>query len=224
MIKPLVSCIMPTANRRKYIPFAIKHFLAQDYPNAELIIVDDGSDSCADLVPDVGNIRYLYSTPMGSVGLKRNHACEVANGEIILHWDDDDWYAHDWISRQVDALLKTGADMTGLNRVVFFSPALNKKWIYEDHDTEKPWLCGATLAYPKSFWQQHPFIDVHVGEDYDFVWNTGARIQAHDYFEGFIALLHDHNTSLKPIENPKHKKNAKAWVEPLPPGQTPKDA
>ena len=28
---PLVSCIMPTANRRRFVPEAIRLFLAQDY-------------------------------------------------------------------------------------------------------------------------------------------------------------------------------------------------
>jgi glycosyltransferase involved in cell wall biosynthesis len=214
MTQPLVSCITPTANRQKYLPFAIKYFLAQDYPHSELIIIDDGLSSSKDLVPDNPKIKYYYyDHRIGTIGTKRNIACEKSAGEIILHWDDDDWYAEDWISRHIEALHKSGADITGLNKVDFYSPATNRRWRYEDTDTDRPWLCGATMAYKKSLWQKHPFIDLQVGEDYDFVWNSGGKTFAIDYLAGFVSLLHAHNTSLKPIENPKHKKHAEAWTE-----------
>jgi hypothetical protein len=35
---PPVSCIMPTANRRAFVPRAVVYFLRQDYPNKELVI------------------------------------------------------------------------------------------------------------------------------------------------------------------------------------------
>ena len=211
---PLVSCIMPTANRQKFIPFAIDYFLKQDYPNAELVIIDDGINSSASIIPDHPKIKYFYTEPLGTIGVKRNYACEKALGEIIMHWDDDDYYAPDWITRITDALLTSDADIVGLNRVVFYSPSVDQRWMYEDTEEDKPWLCGATMTYRKSFWQKHPFIDLQVGEDYDFVWNSGAKIFALDYLDGFVAILHAHNTSIKPIENPKHKKHAVGWNMP----------
>ncbi|RQO70367.1 hypothetical protein DBR43_20320 [Pedobacter sp. KBW06] len=211
MESPLVSCIMPTANRQKFLPFAIHYFIDQDYPNKELIIIDDGLESAKALIPNHPQIRYFYSEPLGTIGVKRNHACDKAQGEIIMHWDDDDWYAPDWISRQVEALSTSGADITGLNTVLFYSPSVEKRWVYEDSDLEKPWLCGATMAYRKSFWKEHPFVDIQVGEDYDFVWNSGAKTFALDYFQGFISILHAHNTSIKPVENPRHKKKGTTW-------------
>lgn len=213
--QPLVSCIMPTANRQKFIPLAIDYFLQQDYLNTELIIVDDGIESSIALIPKNPKIKYFYTQPLGTIGLKRNYACERANGDIIAHWDDDDWYAPQWISRQVEAQSTSGADITGLNKVIFYSPSVNKHWMYEDTDINMPWLCGATMAYKKSFWERYHFIDIQVGEDYDFVWKSGGKVFAFDYLEGFVAILHAHNTSIKPVENPKHKKNAMKWVEQI---------
>src|SRR5262249_23901876 len=89
----LVSCIMPTADRRKFVPKAISYFQAQDYPNKELIIIDDGAESAVDLVPNDPLIRYIRLYAKKTVGAKRNMACEEARGEIIAHWDDDDWMA-----------------------------------------------------------------------------------------------------------------------------------
>jgi len=214
MNQPLVTCITPTANRQKYLPLAIKYFLAQDYPNAEMVIIDDGIQSCNVLIPENPKIRYFYfAEKLGTIGLKRNIAYEKANGEIIMHWDDDDYYAPDWITRQVNAQLISGADITGLNKVEFYSPSVNRRWRYEDTDTDKPWLCGATMAFRKDFWEQHKFIDLQVGEDYDFVWNSGGKVFALDYLRGFVSILHAHNTSIKPVENPKHKKHAQGWED-----------
>lgn len=214
MILPLVSCIMPTANRQKFIPLAIQYFMAQDYANAELVIIDDGLEPATHLIPDDPRIRYFYTEPLGTIGVKRNYACEQANGEIIMHWDDDDWYAPDWIYKQFCALTDSATDIVGLNQVLFYSPSIDKRWLYQDLDLEKPWLCGATMAYHKSFWQEHPFIDIQVGEDYDFIWNTGARTFATGYLHGFISILHAHNTSIKPVEDIRHKKNGTKWKEP----------
>ena len=88
------SCRPTTA--AAFVPLAIQLFLRQDYPNRELIVIDDGDDP-------VGRPR-ARTTPASAtavcparrtIGAKRNLACEQARGEIIAHWDDDDWYAPD---------------------------------------------------------------------------------------------------------------------------------
>lgn len=204
---PLVSCIMPTANREKYIPFAIAYFLEQDYPDAELVIVDDGLKSIQYLIPDHPKIRYFFVEPLGTIGVKRNYACKKAKGDIIMHWDDDDWHAPDWISRQVNFLLASGADICGIEHVHFFSPVRDTFWQGTPLNRKRAtWLNGATLAYWRRFWALNPFQDRQTGEDDAFIRSPGAKIYAHEYIDGFVALLHPHNTTTKYFENPLHKK------------------
>ena len=119
LARPIASCIMPTANRRAFVPQAIALFLDQDYPDKELVILDDGTDAIGDLVPAEPAIRYIRTAPGLSLGAKRNAACEAARGDVILHWDDDDWYAPGRIRRQVDALQAGGADIAGIRRAYF---------------------------------------------------------------------------------------------------------
>jgi len=210
MSQPLVSCIMPTANRQKYIPLAIKHFLRQDYPNKELIIIDDGKESIAPLLPKDRHIKYLYTPPLGTIGAKRNYACQQANGDIIMHMDDDDYFASDWISRQVHFLTTSKADICGIEHVHFFSPITDTLWLGTALNRNNPagsqWLNGATLAYWKSFWQLHPFEDRQTAEDDKFVTKTGAKVFAHDYIDGCVVILHQHNTTTKYFEESRHKK------------------
>jgi len=71
--QPLVSCLMPTYNRRFFIPWAITYFLRQDYSDKELIIIDDGEDCIRDLVPvDRPCVRYYRLDAKISLGAKLN--------------------------------------------------------------------------------------------------------------------------------------------------------
>ena len=124
----LVSCIMPTRNRRKHVPRAIGFFLAQTYRNRELIIVDDGSDSVRDLIPIDPRIRYIRSEQAKPVGAKRNFSCLHANGTLIAHWDDDDWIAPSRLDSQVSALLQTQADVCGIDRIYYLEPCSRRAW------------------------------------------------------------------------------------------------
>jgi glycosyltransferase involved in cell wall biosynthesis len=210
MKKPLVTCIMPTANREKYIPYAIDYFLQQDYQNKELVIIDDGKRSVASLVPDHPQIRYFYTDPIKSIGLKRNYACEKATGEVIVHWDDDDWHAKDWISAEVHFLTQSGADICGMQHIHYYS-AINHYFVtvlrqYRGMPNPMNWVHGATMAYWKSFWQSHPFKDLRKGEDDDFIQNSGAKLFIHDYRDGFVCILHPHNTIIREFENARYKK------------------
>jgi glycosyltransferase involved in cell wall biosynthesis len=210
MKAPLVSCIMPTANRHKYIPLAIKNFLNQDYQNTELVIIDDGKEPILSLLPKDERIQYFYFDQKATIGMKRNYACERANGEIIMHWDDDDWYAPDWISRSLHFLFTSEADISGVEHIHFFSPVTETFWqgtaLNRNNPGYRQWLSGATMTYRKSFWEKNPFKDKQTAEDDEFVRTPGAKVFAHDYIDGFVALLHPDNTTLKYFENPAYKR------------------
>lgn len=196
--RPLVSCIMPTANRQQFVPSAIRYFLEQDYPHAELIIVDNGIASVEPMIPPDARIRYVRLPANGAtVGQLRNYACEIARGEIIVHWDDDDWYAPGWITTQVESLEASGADITGLSRVLFYAPDRHRAWKYCYPGGEHPWVAGATMAYRRSHWLRHRFRDLRIGEDNDFVWRSTGKVVAHGQEEAFVAFVHPANTSPK---------------------------
>ena len=75
-------------------------------------MVEDGPDNISDLIPAGANVRYFRSAEGATIGEKRNLACDLATGELILHWDDDDWYAAWRIEYQVWSLLRSGADLS----------------------------------------------------------------------------------------------------------------
>src|SRR5580704_878778 len=201
-----VTCIMPTADRRRFVPAAIRLFLAQDYPNKELIILDDGSDSVEDIIPTHPQICYLRSNDRRSIGSKRNAACAVASGQIILHWDDDDWYASWRVRYQVEMLESGDFDICGISRAFFVDTASHEAWEYVYPRSTRPWVCGATLCYRKSLWERHRFADIKVGEDTRFILSAhGARIGVLDDNRFFLGRIHESNTSPKRLKGDRWK-------------------
>jgi glycosyltransferase involved in cell wall biosynthesis len=202
---PLVTCIMPTADRRSFVPRAIGQFLRQDYPERELLILDDGGDRVEDLVSDDPRIRYAALTRRMTLGAKRNLACEMSKGVIVVHWDDDDWMSDTRLTRQVAALRTTGADVCGVSRLFLCNPETRRAWRYVYPAGERPWLAGNTLCYTRAFWQRNPFPHVREGEDALFLW-TPLEKKIHDMDDALfcVAIIHAGNTSFKRTTGPRY--------------------
>jgi glycosyltransferase involved in cell wall biosynthesis len=189
---------MPTRDRRAFVAQAVAQFLAQDYPDRELIVVDDGDEAIADLLPAdsrIRSIRLIRLDRRATIGAKRNIACEAAAGDVIVHWDDDDWMA-DWrLTYQVTALAAHSADVCGLSRLYFYDAHSRGAWQYVYPPGGNPWVAGGTLCYRKSVWRARPFADIDEGEDTSWVWGLGGlKILALDDPSFYVARIHAGNT------------------------------
>ena len=152
--------------------------------------------------PKNSRVRYVHETTRRVIGAKRNALCEMAQGDIIVHWDDDDWSAPQRLSLQVDALTSARADLCGLSRVLFLADDGRAAWEYIYSDNSGRWVYGATLCYRKEFWRRNRFPEIAVGEDARFVWaDRHARIVAMPKNEFLVALVHAANTSPKRIKD-----------------------
>jgi GalNAc5-diNAcBac-PP-undecaprenol beta-1,3-glucosyltransferase len=92
-----VSIIMATYNRSKYILESIQSILAQTYQDWECIIIDDGgTDNTWEILSPVlkhdTRFQYLVRTLNYQKGLpgSRNYGLDVAKGDYIVFFDDDD--------------------------------------------------------------------------------------------------------------------------------------
>lgn len=164
----LVTIITPTIpSRSEYLKQLEQQIQAQDYPNIEWLIDD----------------REGYS-----IGTKRNELCANAKGDIIIHMDDDDLYAPDWVSKSVEAL--QGADITGLSYAYFISEQHKYLWAWEG---SQPYVTEATMCYWHKTWLNKPFREVMTGEGASF--QTNRVVKPHGYIDGFTARLHNNNTA-----------------------------
>ena len=89
-----VSIIVPTYKRNRYITRAIDSILAQDYPEMEIIVIDDNSDEGkkANYFRDDVKIIFLDSNHSKGAGRARNEGLKVARGTWILFADADDYF------------------------------------------------------------------------------------------------------------------------------------
>jgi glycosyltransferase involved in cell wall biosynthesis len=197
-LSPLVSCIMPTCDRHRFVRESLRYFSRQDYPNLELVIVDDGVAPVAPLLPNDARLRLVRLPEKKNVGAKRNIACAAAQGEFIVHWDDDDWYPPDRVTRQIEALSASRAEICGTSTVFFYDAESKRAWKYCYKGDCRAWVVGSTLAYRKSRWTAHRFAEVQVGEDSRFVWaEPRAIICDLTTLDLCVARIHAGNTSRK---------------------------
>jgi O-antigen biosynthesis protein len=117
--KPLVSVCMAHWNRPGYLAQAVASIEAQDYPNIEVVIVDDCSTS-ADAIAFLDELERRFKPRGWQVlrqpdnrfpGAARNRGARAARGEYILFMDDDNVAKPGEITTFVNAALRTGADV-----------------------------------------------------------------------------------------------------------------
>ncbi len=91
--EPLVSIVLPTYNRQRYLREAVESVLAQTYTRWELIVVDDGStDGTAEYVRGVQDprVRFIREEHCGNPARVRNWGISRAAGEYVAFLDSDD--------------------------------------------------------------------------------------------------------------------------------------
>jgi len=109
--KPFVSIMVPAHNEEYVIANTIENIRAIDYPNFEIIVIDDrSSDNTASVVMDLASkydnvhalIREKDAFPGKSAVL--NDAMEVAKGEAILVFDADATVDPDFLNKMIPYL------------------------------------------------------------------------------------------------------------------------
>ena len=194
---PLVSICTPTFNRRPFIKCLIQCFLRQDYPKhlMEWLIVDDGADSIEDLIQQakVPQIQY-YRTKPQNLGAKRNFLNEISNGEIIINFDDDDYYPPERVSHAVQ-ILNSRPDVlaAGSSAVYTYSNRLNKMFLVGPFGEFQ--ATAGTFAYKRELLNQTRFNDSQaVTEERFFLKNNQLPIAQLNPLKTVCLMAHCQNT------------------------------
>lgn len=194
----LVTAVCPTANRLRYIPKMINCFLSQEHDfDRELIILDDGTTPCFSVVPFDSRIHYEYGQPgtWATLGEKRNAINGMASGEVIIHFDDDDWYAPDRIADQVGLLISSGKQVVGYHSMLYYREKDGGMFRYKYRGNGN-YASGATQCYWKEYWAANPYSRVTVGEDSAFSMSAEQKkcLVSTDGYGKIVVRSHDSNT------------------------------
>jgi glycosyltransferase involved in cell wall biosynthesis len=197
---PLVSCVMPTRDRRAFARQAIRYFLRQDHPAKELIVVDDGDDAIEDLTRGDERIRYVRS-PRSDVGAKRNLGCQVAAGEFVAQWDDDDWISYNRLSAQVAELTAAGADVHTCRELLHYRVDAGDAWLLRPRWPDAPDLPPGPLLCRRSLMAEHPFAASGSGEQRTFAAGLAReRVHVGDA-SWYLAVVHRANLAGRSLDD-----------------------
>ena len=103
---PVVSVLISTFNRPKYLYQALASVLCQSYRNLQIIVINDGGEDVSDIIDSFNDIRLKYFNRKENRGkaYSLNEALSQAKGKYIAYLDDDDLYYPYHIQTLVDAL------------------------------------------------------------------------------------------------------------------------
>ena len=107
MDEPLVSVILPTYNRLRWLPASVASVQAQLGVNWELVLIDDGStDGTAEWVQNLAEprLRYIPIDHIGNIAAVFNAGLDNARGEWVAFQASDDLWPANKLSRQFERL------------------------------------------------------------------------------------------------------------------------
>jgi glycosyltransferase involved in cell wall biosynthesis len=189
----LISCILATGNRERFVPQALRCFVAQTYPHRELVVVDDGEVPVGRLCRATPGVRYLRLDRRTPTGTKLNLGIEAARGSILQKIDDDDYYAPRFLATAAERLQasRSARAIAGWDCfLILLAAAARPALFFSGHG----WLAGGTLCFRRAVWEAAPFRDVAKDEDAYFLEDhAGPRVRIRAP-EQYVLVRHGRNT------------------------------
>ena len=216
---PQVSIIIPCHNNANFLTESINSVLEQDYPNFEVIVIDDGStDNSVELLKKFGNKIKLIQQENQGPAAARNAGLKAAKGEYIAFNDSDDLWLQGKLSAQINFMLKNPdisvcysgwANWDGNNistgeklKLIDAAPALTKKspeqegWMYFDLLKESV-IHTITAVIHRGVVDSVGMFDTayRIGEDHDF-WIRVSRKHKIKKIDKVYALYRNNPNSI----------------------------
>jgi GT2 family glycosyltransferase len=110
---PKVSVVVCSYNGGRTLDQCLKSLERLDYPDYEVIVVDDGStDDTQDVLACFPCVRVIRQGNMG-LSVARNVGLAAATGEMVAYTDSDCFADPDWLTHLVQQLQRSGAAGVG---------------------------------------------------------------------------------------------------------------
>jgi len=118
---PGISIVVPAYNYDRYLPFAVESARNQEYPEFEVVVIDDGStDDTAEVMKQFGPpVRYIHQKNAG-LSAARNSGIREAKHDFILFLDADDELKPGILKEMMRVFmgLESGYGLMGCDRVL----------------------------------------------------------------------------------------------------------
>jgi glycosyltransferase involved in cell wall biosynthesis len=215
----LVSVIIPVRNCCEYIQEALASVLAQDYPNLEVIIIDDGSDDFEySELERIDSRIQVHRQPGLGVSRARNTAMKLARGKYFAFLDADDiWFPGKLLAQinyferhpevgcvfggftkwhcDADGNFPDASEMVADCRQIRECDPERSGWIYTRLLMGQLVGMNTAVIRREVFEQLGGFDDsMRIGEDYLF-WLKVSRVFEMHALDGVVALYRIHDSS-----------------------------
>lgn len=201
--EPLVSILMLTYNRAKYIGSAVESVLAQTYQNFELVIIDDGSDDDTQAIlsaytdPRICIVEYTENKGLHQ---RRAESLVYARGKYTAVIDSDDmWTSPEKLTAQV-TYMEAHADCAVVGTFLTLIDAQganigNNTYYTDDRDIRahilerNQFTHSSVLMRTELLTQVHGYRDTGLAEDLDLFLQLGKL--------GTFANIPEHMTAYR---------------------------
>jgi GT2 family glycosyltransferase len=111
--RPRVSVVVCSYNGGRTLEQCLRSLQALNYPDYEVIVVDDGStDDTPAILGRFPDVRAIRQTNQG-LSAARNVGLHAATGSVVAYTDSDCYADPDWVTHLVYQLERSGADAVG---------------------------------------------------------------------------------------------------------------
>jgi O-antigen biosynthesis protein len=204
---PKVSVVICAYNAASTLEDNLASLARLDYPNYEVVVVNDGS---TDATPEIAR-RYpfrLISVPNGGLSAARNLGLHASTGEIVAYTDADTRVDTHWLSHLVQPFIET--DVGGVGGPNVAPP--DDSWVAQCvarspggpvhvmiDNTEAEHIPGCNMAFRKTALESIGGFDptyVKAGDDVDICWRLQERGHRLGFAPGAL-VWHHHRDSVK---------------------------
>lgn len=208
-ITPKISCVTVTTGRVDLVKKAVHCYAYQTYKNRELVILAQGNfEQIKHHVDSLGrdDIVLLEAPSHLTLGAIRNASIEIARGDIICQWDDDDLYHPDRIRTQYLALRAHSRNVACAysDFLKYFKATGEVYWCdwSGESSLSSQMLCGTIMFHKRMFHENNSMLypqtgdQCHVEEDLNVLQKLIAAGPVVPVFGGnhYVYIYHGENT------------------------------
>ena len=195
-----VSILTPTYNRGQFVTSMVACYKAQTYPKQDMvwIFLDDGTEKIEKAfrneTKDLPNIRYIALDEKLTIGAKRNRLHQEAKGEILISWDDDDYYCPERVAHVVKKMTaQPTIQLAGSSELYLYFKSLKK--IYRIGPYHDKHATNGTMAVRAAYAKSHQYDEtVLYAEEKSFLEDYKHPIIQLDPFKVMLVICHNENT------------------------------
>lgn len=201
--RPFVSVITPTYGRHAFLDNLIRMYEYQNYPKdrIEFILLDDTPEPFdVSKYSHMKNLRYIHLTEKHSLPKKRNMLNKLAKGDIIVCFDDDDYYPPTRVSHAVTKLQGSKALIAGSTEMYIYDTTT--KETYRMGPYAKYHGTNGTFAYRKEYLKDNYYnedTDRTTGEEKFFTKDFSNPMVQLNPWDTILCFNHKKNTFDKTV-------------------------